>query len=104
VRCAGDDALFWKRCVFACCLVLHSVQRRRKVMAAAFFNDLSNKIGSIFGTGDSLPWTDEEMILVSSLFCFCFFFVSSCSRSRSSLFVLWFSLRGVFSLFFGFLV
>ncbi|KAH9553488.1 hypothetical protein CY35_08G013100 [Sphagnum magellanicum] len=31
-------------------------------MAAAFFNDLSNKIGSIFGTGDSLPWTDEEMI------------------------------------------
>ncbi|CAK9880899.1 unnamed protein product [Sphagnum jensenii] len=31
-------------------------------MAAAFFNDLSNKIGSIFGTGDSLPWTDAEMI------------------------------------------
>jgi hypothetical protein len=42
-------------------------------MAAAFFNDLSNKIGSIFGTGDSLPWTDAEMISVSSLFCFVLF-------------------------------
>lgn len=65
-------------------------------MAAAFFNDLSNKIGSIFGTGDSLPWTDAEMILVSSLFCSVLF------CSRSSPFVLWFSLRGVFSLFFWF--
>lgn len=42
-------------------------------MAAAFFNDLSNKIGSIFGTGDSLPWTDAEMISVSSLLCFVLF-------------------------------
>lgn len=37
-----------------------------------------------------------------SVLFFLFFFVSSCSRSRSSPFVLWFSLRGVFSLFFWF--
>ncbi len=81
-------------------------------MAAAFFNDLSNKIGSIFGTGDSLPWTDEEMISVSSLFCFvlfCFFlfffsffsfcFVVQFVGSFFSLFlVFWFSFNGVFHL------
>ncbi len=69
-------------------------------MAAAFFNHLSNKIGSIFGTGDSLPWTDEEMISVSSLFCFVLFLLVL--FFRSSPFVLWFSLWGVFSLFFWF--
>jgi hypothetical protein len=79
-------------------------------MAAAFFNDLGNKIGSIFGTGDSLPWTDAEMISVSSLFCFvlfCFFlfsffsfcFVVQFAGSFFSLFlVFWFSLYGVFDL------
>jgi len=74
-------------------------------MAAAFFNDLSNKIGSIFGTGDSLPWTDEEMISVSSLFCFFLFifsffsfcFVVQFAGSFFSLFlVFWFSFYGVF--------